>query len=97
MAYRCTSRKLEDKIIYGDTIPNASSFEDFVKQMKEQGYTIKRGKHIAFKAPDQDRFTRAKRLGADYTEEEIISRISQSVMLKNQKTPSSKEESQKPP
>ena len=92
-----TSWKQKLKNTIDTTISISASFEDFIKQMKEQGYTIKRGKHIAFKAPDQDRFTRSKRLGTEYTEEEIISRISQSVLLKNQKTPSQKEQLQKPP
>jgi hypothetical protein len=43
--------------------------------MREQGYEIKTGKYVSFKAPGQERFTRAKTLGADYTEESIVKRI----------------------
>jgi len=65
--------------------------------MEQQGYTIKRGKHIAFQAPDQERFTRAKRLGTEYTEDEIKSRIAKSVSLKEQKALAEKEQSKQPP
>ncbi len=38
-------------------------------------YTVKRGKYISIKAPEQQRFVRCKTLGEDYTEESLISRI----------------------
>lgn len=53
----------------------AQSFDDFINLMKKDGYEIKRGKHIAFRAPGQERFTRAKTLGEDYTEDRIRDRI----------------------
>ena len=40
-----------------------------------QGYEIKRGKHISFRAQGQDRFTRCKTLGEAYTEDAITERI----------------------
>ena len=43
--------------------------------MQREGYEIKRGKYISARAPDQERFTRLKTLGADYTEEAVVSRI----------------------
>ena len=43
--------------------------------MQREGYEIKQGKYISARAPDQERFTRLKTLGADYTEEAVISRI----------------------
>lgn len=43
--------------------------------MQREGYEIKRGKYISARAPDQERFTRLKTLGADYTEEAVASRI----------------------
>lgn len=39
------------------------------------GYEIKQGKHIAFKSEKQQRFTRAKTIGANYTEDSIKDRI----------------------
>ena len=43
--------------------------------MQREGYEVKRGKYISARAPDQERFTRLKTLGADYTEEAVTSRI----------------------
>ena len=43
--------------------------------MEAAGYEIKRGKYISFRAPGQERFTRCKTLGEDYTEQSITERI----------------------
>ena len=43
--------------------------------MEQYGYEIKFGKYIAFKQKNQQRFTRAKTIGANYTEEKIKERI----------------------
>ncbi|EAD8886669.1 hypothetical protein AL416_01250 [Listeria monocytogenes] len=58
-------------------IKSSKTFEDFASQMKTQGYEIKYGKHIAFRAEKQKRFTRAMQLGENYTEENIKLRIVQ--------------------
>jgi hypothetical protein len=58
------------------TIPQSSDFEDFLCRMEQAGYEVKPGKHVSFRAPGQERFTRAKTLGTDYTEEAITGRIS---------------------
>ena len=54
-----------------------SDFEAFLADMQTVGYDIKRGKHLAFKAPEQEKFTRCREstLGADYTEDAIRERI----------------------
>lgn len=39
------------------------------------GYEIKWGQYISARAPDRERFTRLKTLGADYAEEAVFSRI----------------------
>jgi hypothetical protein len=57
------------------TVPQASDIEDFLKRMETAGYEIKRGKYVSFRAPGQERFTRAKTLGEDYTEDSIAKRI----------------------
>ena len=57
-------------------IKQAKDWEDFLKRMDELGYEIKQGKHIAFKPKDKQRFTRAKTIGEDYTEEKLKERIS---------------------
>ena len=43
--------------------------------MKSCGYEIKQGKHIAFRSKNQQRFTQAKTIGANYTEERMKERI----------------------
>lgn len=56
-------------------ILKAQNWEDFLILMQREHYEIKTGKHISFRAEGQERFTRAKTLGADYTEERIRDRI----------------------
>lgn len=53
----------------------SSSLEDLLARLQREGYEIKRGKYISARAPNQERFTRLKTLGADYTEEAVVSRI----------------------
>lgn len=43
--------------------------------MESSGYKIKFGKHIAFRKKGQQRFTRSKTIGDNYTEERIKNRI----------------------
>ena len=50
--------------------------------MAELGYEIKHGKHITFKPNDKPRFTRAKTIGEDYTEERLKERIAEREMIK---------------
>lgn len=47
--------------------------------MEEQGYEIKQGKYIAFRHQDKDRFTRAKTIGEDYTEERLKERLKEAL------------------
>jgi len=56
-------------------IPQSSDFEDFLKRLEASGHEIKRGKYISVRAPGQERFTRTKSLGVDYTEDAIAKRI----------------------
>lgn len=49
--------------------------QDFLSKMESYGYEIKFGKHIAFRSNNQRRFTRAKMIGENYTEERIKVRI----------------------
>lgn len=52
-----------------------SDFEELLKRLEVEGYEIKRGKYISCRATGQERFTRLKTLGMDYTEEAVTSRI----------------------
>ena len=56
-------------------IPQIKDFEELLEKLQASGYEIKRGKYISCRAPGQERFTRLKTLGADYTEEAIRKRI----------------------
>lgn len=71
-----TSWKAKLRATIDAVLPSARDFDDFLDRMRQAGYEIKRNKFIAFRAPGQERFTRAKRLGADYTEEAISARLS---------------------
>ena len=50
------------------------SYEDFLARMRAEGYEIREGKNLSFRAPGQERFTRSKRLGDDYTKEALMER-----------------------
>ena len=56
-------------------IITAKDYDEFLKLMQEAGYEIKTGKYIYFRAEGQERFTRAKTIGDNYTEERIKERI----------------------
>lgn len=56
-------------------IQKAINWEHFLKIMEQYRYEIKFGKYIAFKQKNQQRFTRAKTIGDNYTEEKIKERI----------------------
>ena len=70
-----TSYKAKLKAAIDRLIPVSSSLEDLLARLQREGYEIKRGKYISARAPDQERFTRLKTLGANYTEEAVVSRI----------------------
>ena len=69
------SWKSKLKIVIDNIIPHSTDFEDFLKHLEVAKYEIKRGKYISVRAPGQERFTRTKTLGVDYTEEAITKRI----------------------
>ncbi|MBC1565865.1 relaxase/mobilization nuclease domain-containing protein [Listeria booriae] len=62
-------------------IQTSKDFETFTTNMQAQGYEIKYGKHLAFRAEKQKRFTRARILGEAYTEENIKARIAHNKKL----------------
>ncbi|MCM4099887.1 relaxase/mobilization nuclease domain-containing protein [Clostridioides difficile] len=70
-----TSWKGKLKIAVDALIPQVSSFEELLQRLQTAGYEIKPGKYVSCRAPGQERFTRLKTLGADYTEEAIRERI----------------------
>ena len=70
-----TSWKGKLKTTVDALIPQVSSFEELLTRLQAAGYEIKPGKYVSCRAPGQERFTRLKTLGADYTEEAIRERI----------------------
>ena len=70
-----TSYKAKLKAAIDRLIPAAADFEDLLRRLQKEGYEIKRGKYISCRAPGQERFTRLKTLGVDYTEEALAARI----------------------
>lgn len=70
-----TSYKAKLKAAIDRLIPVCADFEDLLLRLKREGYEIKRGKYVSCQASDQERFTRLKTLGVDYTEESISARI----------------------
>ena len=70
-----TSWKGKLKLAVDSLIPQVSDFEELLSHLQASGYEIKRGKYISCRAPEQERFTRLKTLGVEYTEEAIKERI----------------------
>ena len=70
-----TSWKGKLKIAVDTLIPQVASFEELLQRLQAAGYEIKPGKYVSCRAPGQERFTRLKTLGADYTEEAVRERI----------------------
>ena len=70
-----TSWKGKLKIAVDALIPQVFSFEELLSRLQGLGYEIKPGKYVSCRAPGQERFTRLKTLGADYTEEAVRERI----------------------
>lgn len=61
--------------IIDSVLPDNRDFDDFLARMRTEGYEIKVGKNLSFRAVGQERFTRSKTLGADYTLEALKERI----------------------
>lgn len=70
-----TSYKAKLKAAIDRFLPACSNLEELLHRLQREGYEIKRGKYISARAPDQERFTRLKTLGVDYTEEALAARI----------------------
>ena len=74
-AKRGTSWKQKLKQTIDRCVITAKDYDEFLKMMQDAGYEIKTGKYISFRAEGQERFTRAKTIGENYTEERIKERI----------------------
>ena len=74
-AKRGTSWKQKLKQTIDRLVITAKDYDDFLRLMQKAGYEIKPGKYISFRAEGQERFTRSKTIGENYTEERIKERI----------------------
>lgn len=74
-AKRGTSWKQKLKQTIDRLVITAKDYDGFLRLMQEAGYEIKTGKYISFRAKGQERFTRSKTIGENYTEERIKERI----------------------
>ena len=74
-AKRGTSWKQKLKQTIDRLVITAKDYDDFLRLMQEAGYEIKTGKYISFRGEGQERFTRSKTIGENYTEERIKERI----------------------
>lgn len=84
MAKQSGSYKEKLRIAIDNATLKANSFEEFLQLLAAQGYEIKQGKYLSFKHKDGERFTRAKTIGEDYTEERIKERIKTKEPAKQQ-------------
>lgn len=72
---RGTSWKQKIRLEIDGLILKVKSVDELLAELEMLGYTIRRGKYISVKAPDQQRAVRLKTLGEDYTVESLASRI----------------------
>ena len=84
-AKRGTSWKQKLKQTIDRLVITAKDYDDFLRLMQEAGYEIKTGKYISFRAKGQERFTRSKTIGENYTEERIKERIAGRTPRRNRR------------
>ena len=84
-AKRGTSWKQKLKQTIDRIVITAKDYDDFLRLMQEAGYEIKIGKYISFRAEGQERFTRSKTIGENYTEERIKERIAGRTPRRNRR------------
>ena len=69
-----TSHKEQLRQTIDRVISDCRSYDDFLARMRAEGYEVKEGKQLSFRASGWDRFTRSYKLGADYTKEALRAR-----------------------
>lgn len=69
---RGTSWKEKIRLEIDRLIGTVKNLDELLSELEVLGYTIKKGKYVSIKAPEQERFVRTKTLGEDYTEESLI-------------------------
>ena len=69
-----TSHKEQLRQTIDRVLSDCQGYDDFLAKMRAEGYEIKEGKMLSFRAPGWDRFTRSSKLGSDYTKEALRER-----------------------
>ena len=72
-SWKAKLRRTIDRVL-----PTVSSYEEFLAAMRQEGYEIQTTRNILsfrLSGEGQERFTRTRTLGTDYTEEALKSRI----------------------
>ena len=69
-----TSHKEQLRQTIDRVLPDCQGYDDFLAKMRAEGYEIREGKKLSFRAPGWGRFTRSDKLGADYTKEALRER-----------------------
>lgn len=80
-SWKARLRQTIDKVL-----PKVSTFDEFLEAMRQEGYEVVQSKKILkFRAQGQERFTRSKTLGTDYTLEALQERIGKTQLPKREK------------
>ena len=67
-------------------LPSARSFDEFLEAMRKEGYEVVQSKKILkFRAQGQERFTRSRTLGTDYSLEALQGRIGKQELPRRKK------------
>ncbi len=69
-SYKANLRQMIDRVIL-----ESRSFEEFLSKMRSEGYEVSTHGLLKFRAAGQERFTRSRTLGAEYSEESLREKI----------------------
>lgn len=69
-SYKANLRQTIDRVIL-----ESRSFEEFLSKMRNEGYEVSTHGLLKFRAAGQERFTRSRTLGAEYSEESLREKI----------------------
>lgn len=72
---RGTSWKEKIRIAIDNLLGNVKNIDELIYELERQSFTVKRGKYISVKAPNQQRFVRLRTLGDYYSEGILCERI----------------------
>lgn len=81
--YQQKSFRQQLRTIINETIRQSLDFDDFTQRLQERGVEMKEGKYLAFRMTGQQRFTRDRTLGSNYSREAIASRIEKQHAYRN--------------